>query len=122
MQIMLPFRMPITSVQQQLFSSLGQAVLPRRLHSDGGPLRTTCARHQPELDQIIEVLVHINYEEAFLAKAVSSVRLRDGKIAGRCRNIPQRLLVIAGECLPCGSGPSPAVFTYWLLKYLGMKR
>ncbi len=28
-------------------------------------------------------------------------------------------LVIAGECLPCGGGPSPAIFTYWLLKYLG---
>lgn len=28
-------------------------------------------------------------------------------------------LVITGECLPCGMGPSPAFFTYWLLKYLG---
>lgn len=28
-------------------------------------------------------------------------------------------LIIAGECLPCGMGPSPAFFTYWLLKYLG---
>jgi thiosulfate/3-mercaptopyruvate sulfurtransferase len=31
-------------------------------------------------------------------------------------------LVIAGECLPCGGGPSPAFFSYWLLKYLGHER
>jgi thiosulfate/3-mercaptopyruvate sulfurtransferase len=31
-------------------------------------------------------------------------------------------LVVAGECLPCGGGPSPAVFTYWLLKYLGHEK
>ena len=31
-------------------------------------------------------------------------------------------LVIAGECLPCGGGPSPAIFTYWLLKYLGHEK
>ena len=31
-------------------------------------------------------------------------------------------LLIAGECLPCGGGPSPAVFTYWVLKYLGHEK
>jgi len=31
-------------------------------------------------------------------------------------------LVITGECLPCGMGPSPAFFTYWLLKYLGHEK
>jgi len=30
--------------------------------------------------------------------------------------------VIAGECLPCGGGPSPAVFSYWILKYLGQEK
>jgi len=31
-------------------------------------------------------------------------------------------LVIAGECLTIGWGPSPAIFTYWLLKYLGHEK
>ena len=31
-------------------------------------------------------------------------------------------LLISGECLPCGGGPSPAVFSYWVLKYLGHEK
>jgi thiosulfate/3-mercaptopyruvate sulfurtransferase len=28
-------------------------------------------------------------------------------------------LIITGECMPCGGGPAPAFFAYWLLRYLG---
>jgi len=28
-------------------------------------------------------------------------------------------VVIYGECMPCGGGPAPATFVYWLLKSLG---
>jgi 3-mercaptopyruvate sulfurtransferase SseA len=31
-------------------------------------------------------------------------------------------LVITAKCFPCRSGPFPAVFTYWLLKYLGHEK
>jgi thiosulfate/3-mercaptopyruvate sulfurtransferase len=73
----------------------------------------------PSATRFIEGAVNINYED-FLGeggqfKPVSEMAKLLGD-AGISRNDS---LVIAGECLPCGGGPSPAVFTYWLLKYLG---
>ncbi|HSD58744.1 MAG TPA: rhodanese-like domain-containing protein, partial [Methanotrichaceae archaeon] len=37
-------------------------------------------------------------------------------LAGISRNDS---IVITGECLPCGGGPAPAAYSYWVLKYLG---
>ena len=72
----------------------------------------------PSSTRFIEGAVNINYEgflgEGGQLKSVSEMAKLLGD-AGISRNDS---LVIAGECLPCGSGPSPAVFTYWLLKYL----
>lgn len=73
----------------------------------------------PSAARYIEGSVNLNYED-FLGeggqfKSVSEIAglLGDAGISGNDS------LVITGECLPCGGGPSPAVFTYWLLKYLG---
>ncbi len=76
----------------------------------------------PSANRYIEDAVNINYDD-FLGesgefKSVSDVARMLGD-AGISHNDS---LVISGECLPCGGGPSPAVFTYWLLKYLGHDR
>lgn len=76
----------------------------------------------PSATRYIKGAVNINYED-FLAegsklKPVSEMAKLLGD-AGISRNDS---LVITGECLPCGGGPSPAVFTYWLLKYLGHEK
>jgi thiosulfate/3-mercaptopyruvate sulfurtransferase len=73
----------------------------------------------PSADKYIEGSVNLNYEgflgEGGQIKPVSEIAGMLGD-AGISSNDS---LVITGECLPCGGGPSPAVFTYWLLKYLG---
>jgi thiosulfate/3-mercaptopyruvate sulfurtransferase len=76
----------------------------------------------PSAARYIEGAVNINYEE-FMGeggqfKSVSEMAALLGE-AGISSNDS---LVIAGECLPCGGGPSPAIFTYWLLKYLGHEK
>jgi thiosulfate/3-mercaptopyruvate sulfurtransferase len=38
--------------------------------------------------------------------------------AGISREDP---VVVYGECMPCGGGPAPATFVYWLLKSLGQE-
>ena len=76
----------------------------------------------PSATRYIEGAVNVNYEgfmgEGGQLKSVSEIATLLGD-AGISRNDS---LVIAGECLPCGGGPSPAVFTYWLLKYLGHEK
>ncbi|MEI8003161.1 MAG: rhodanese-like domain-containing protein [Methanothrix sp.] len=76
----------------------------------------------PSASRFVEGAVNINYEgflgEGGQLKSVSEIATLLGE-AGISRNDS---LVIAGECLPCGGGPSPAIFTYWLLKYLGHKK
>jgi thiosulfate/3-mercaptopyruvate sulfurtransferase len=73
----------------------------------------------PDAPRYIEGAVSINYEnflgEGGQLKTVSEMAKLLGD-AGISRNDS---LVIVGECLPCGGGPSPTIFTYWLLKYLG---
>lgn len=73
----------------------------------------------PNSTRYVDGAVNIDYEnflgEGGRLKPVPEIArmLTD---AGISRNDS---VVITGECLPCGGGPSPAVFTYWLLKYLG---
>jgi len=73
----------------------------------------------PSATRYIEGAVNINYEgfmgEGGQLKSVAEIATLLGE-AGISQNDS---LVIAGECLPCGGGPSPAIFSYWLLKYLG---
>ena len=76
----------------------------------------------PSATRFIEGAVNINYEgfmgEGGQLKSVSELTTLLGE-AGISRN---NSLIIAGECLPCGGGPSPAIFSYWLLKYLGHEK
>jgi thiosulfate/3-mercaptopyruvate sulfurtransferase len=76
----------------------------------------------PDATRFMEGSVNINYEdfmgEGGQLKSVAEIATLLGE-AGLSSNDS---LVIAGECLPCGGGPSPAFFSYWLLKYLGHER
>jgi len=76
----------------------------------------------PSATRYIEGAVNINYEHFFAEggrfRSVGEIAELLGQ-AGISRNDS---LVIAGECLPCGGGPSPAVFSYWILKYLGQEK
>lgn len=73
----------------------------------------------PDATRFMERAVSINYEdfmgEGGQFKSVEEIAALLGQ-AGLSNNDS---LVITGECLPCGGGPSPAFFSYWLLKYLG---
>ncbi|HON34837.1 MAG TPA: rhodanese-like domain-containing protein [Methanothrix sp.] len=76
----------------------------------------------PSAPAYIEGAVNLNYDRFFseggeMLSAAEMARLLGD--AGISSNDP---LLIAGECLPCGGGPSPAFFTYWALKYLGHER
>ena len=76
----------------------------------------------PSATRYMEGAVNINYEgflgEGGQLKSVSEIATLLGE-AGISSNDS---LVIAGECLPCGGGPSPAIFSYWMLKYLGHEK
>ena len=73
----------------------------------------------PSATKYVEGAVNVNYEgfigEGGQLKPISEIT----KLLGDAGISHNDSLVIAGECLPCGGGPSPAIFTYWLLKYLG---
>ncbi|MCK9441350.1 MAG: rhodanese-like domain-containing protein, partial [Methanothrix sp.] len=76
----------------------------------------------PSATKYVEGAVNVNYE-GFLGdsgqlKSVSEIAALLGE-KGISNNDS---LVITGECLPCGGGPSPAFFSYWLLKYLGHEK
>ncbi len=92
-------------------------VLPREVSPEDVVLDIS-----PSAVGYIDGAVNINYESFFekggRLKTVSEMTKLLGQ-AGISRNDS---LVISGECLPCGGGPSPAIFTYWLLKYLGHEK
>jgi thiosulfate/3-mercaptopyruvate sulfurtransferase len=73
----------------------------------------------PHAEKYIEGAVNLSFEnffgEGWTIKPVSEIAMMLGE-AGISRNDS---VIITGECLPCGGGPSPAVFSYWVLKYLG---
>ena len=76
----------------------------------------------PSATRYVEGAVNENYEgflgESGQLKSVSEIAASLGE-KGISNNDS---LVITGECLPCGGGPSPAFFSYWLLKYLGHEK
>jgi thiosulfate/3-mercaptopyruvate sulfurtransferase len=76
----------------------------------------------PGATRYLEGAVNINYEgflgEGGQLKSAAEIATLLGE-AGISNNDS---LVITGECLPCGGGPSPAFFSYWLLKYLGHEK
>lgn len=76
----------------------------------------------PNTTKYAEGAVNINYEQ-FMGQGGSLKPVLDiAELLGNAGISRNDSVVIAGECLPCGGGPSPAIFTYWLLKYLGHEK
>jgi thiosulfate/3-mercaptopyruvate sulfurtransferase len=76
----------------------------------------------PEADEYIEGAINVDYE-VFLEDDARSKPVSDVvEILGGAGISRDDSVVIYGECLPCGGGPVPATYTYWLLKYLGHER
>jgi thiosulfate/3-mercaptopyruvate sulfurtransferase len=65
--------------------------------------------------------VGVSYEEFILdggtLKSISEI----AGILGRAGISQDDSLVIYGECMPCGGGPAPSTYIYWMLKSLGHK-
>jgi len=76
----------------------------------------------PDATRFMEGAVNINYED-FMGEGGQFKSAKEiATLLGEAGLSSNDSLVIAGECLPCGGGPSPAIFSYWLLKYLGHER
>lgn len=73
----------------------------------------------PDAEEYIAGAINVNYEE-FLD---NSSDLKSAKeiawILGQAGISNNDSIVITGKCLPCGGGPAPAAYSYWVLKYLG---
>lgn len=76
----------------------------------------------PSAARYIKGAVNINYESFFEKGGRLRTVSEMAKLLGEAGISRNDSLVISGECLPCGGGPSPAIFTYWLLKYLGHEK
>ena len=73
----------------------------------------------PEADEYLEGALSVNYEEFVTRDGRIRTTSEIAEILGNAGISRDDAVVIYGECLPCGGGPVPATFTYWLLKYLG---
>lgn len=73
----------------------------------------------PEADEYIGGAINVNYEDFITTDARIKSASEIAAILGDAGISRDDSVVIYGECLPCGGGPVPATFTYWLLKYLG---
>jgi thiosulfate/3-mercaptopyruvate sulfurtransferase len=76
----------------------------------------------PDATRFIEGAVNINYEDFMAEGGELKCAKEIATLLGEAGLSSNDSLVIAGECIPCGGGPSPAFFSYWLLKYLGHER
>ena len=76
----------------------------------------------PSAAAYIEGAVNLNYD-LFFSEGGEIVPVPEmARLLGDAGISSNDSLLIAGECLPCGGGPSPAFFTYWALKYLGHEK
>ena len=73
----------------------------------------------PEAEEYLEGAISVNYEEFITKDGRIRPASEIAEILGRAGISREDSVVIYGECLPCGTGPVPATFTYWLFKYLG---
>jgi thiosulfate/3-mercaptopyruvate sulfurtransferase len=76
----------------------------------------------PNATRYIPGAINLNYVEFF----DQDKRLKpDSELAGILGDAGisrNDSVVVYGECLPCGGGPSAATYTYWIMKYLGQEK
>ncbi len=63
------------------------------------------------------VIPYTNFIVGGLLKSVPDI----AQILGGAGISRDDSVVIYGECMPCGGGPAPATFVYWIMKCLGHK-
>jgi len=67
----------------------------------------------------IEGSIYIPYMEFFLQPGILKPADEVASILGEAGISRADSVVIYGECLPCGGGPSVATYVYWMMKSLG---
>ena len=67
----------------------------------------------------IEGSIYIPYMEFFLQPGILKQADEVASILGEAGISREDSVVIYGECLPCGGGPSVATYVYWMMKSLG---
>jgi thiosulfate/3-mercaptopyruvate sulfurtransferase len=65
--------------------------------------------------------VAVSYEEFVLDGGTLKSVQEIAEILGEAGISQDDSLVIYGECMPCGGGPAPSTYIYWMLKSLGHK-
>lgn len=73
----------------------------------------------PDATDYIDGAININYEDFLGRGGTLKPASEIAELLGDAGIRSNDSLLITGECLPCGGGPAPAFFTYWLLSYLG---
>ena len=65
--------------------------------------------------------IHISYLEFIDDNNTASLKSLPeiAKILGDAGIARSDPLVVYGECMPCGGGPSTATYAYWILRYIG---
>ena len=65
--------------------------------------------------------IHISYLDFMNVNNTASLKTLPeiAKILGDAGIARSDSLVVYGECMPCGGGPSTATYGYWLLRYIG---
>jgi thiosulfate/3-mercaptopyruvate sulfurtransferase len=65
--------------------------------------------------------IHISYLDFIDDNNTASLKTLPeiAKILGEAGIARSDSLVVYGECMPCGGGPSTATYGYWLLRYIG---
>ena len=70
----------------------------------------------------IEGSIYIPYMEFFLQPGILKQADEVASILGEAGISREDSVVIYGECLPCGGGPSVATYVYWMMKSLGHEK
>lgn len=75
----------------------------------------------PNATQYIPGAINLNYVEFFDQDKRLKSEFELAKILGDAGVSRNDSVVVYGECLPCGGGPSAATYVYWVMKYLGQE-
>ena len=76
----------------------------------------------PNATQYIPGAINFNYVEFFDQDKRLKSESELAKILGDIGISRNDSVVVYGECLPCGGGPSAATYVYWIMKYLGQEK
>ncbi len=76
----------------------------------------------PNATQYIPGAINLNYVEFFDQDKRLKPDSELARILGDAGISRNDSVVVYGECLPCGGGPSAATYTYWVMKYLGQEK